>query len=161
MFFSLKIYFYSEIDSRLRKGVGVGSPSPGEATAGRRDAGGGVTSGGEVEKRLAAEKKKCEKLEEEIKTMQAQLRSYADSGSKLKEKQNQLVSFRKRLDSKDDEVKVLKEGLDALAAEKDSYKRKATALEGQISQLEVRTSLTPSLNLFFGNMSFAFGASLP
>lgn len=100
-----------------------------------------------MEKRLAAEKKKSEKLEEEIKTMQAQLRSYADSGSKLKEKHNQVLSFRKQLASKDEEVKALKEGSDALAAEKDSYKRKATALEGQISQLEVCTSLTPFLIL--------------
>ena len=125
----------------------MGSPSPGEATGGRRDggAGAGTSSGGEVEKRLAAEKKKCEKLEEEIKTMQAQLRSYADSGSKLKEKQNQIVSFRKQLASKEEEIKALKEGSDTLAAERDSFKRKATASEGHVLQLEVR-SLIPTLS---------------
>ena len=132
-----------ENNSRLRKGVGVGSPSPAgaEATGGRRDGGAGTSSGGEVEKRLAAEKKKCEKLEEEVKTMQAQLRSYADSGSKLKEKLNQIVSFRKQLASKDEEIKALKEGSDALVAERDSFKRKHTVSEGHILQLEVSSRL--------------------
>ena len=112
-------------NDRLRKGVGVAT------TASAVDA-----KGGDVP-RLAAEKKKAEKLEEDLKSVHGKLKTLEDSGQRLAQKQQQLTAMRKQLKGKEEELVATKETLDALAAEKEAFRRKSAASEGRVQQLEV------------------------
>ena len=116
-------------NDRLRKGVGVIPISTGVEARG----GGG---GGDMP-RTAAEKKKTEKLEEDLKSVHGKLKTLEDSGQRLAQKQQQLTSMRKQLKGKEEELAATKETLDALAAEKEALRRKSAASEGRVQQLEV------------------------
>ena len=112
-------------NDRLRKGVGVTT-----STA-------GVEAKGEDLPRLAAEKKKAEKLEEDLRSVHGKLKTLEDSGQRLAQKQQQLTSLRKQLKGKEEELAATKETLDAVAAEKEALRRKSAASEGRVQQLEV------------------------
>lgn len=116
-------------NDRLRKGVGVIPSSTGVEARG----GGG---GGDMP-RTAAEKKKTEKLEEDLKSVHGKLKTLEDSGQRLAQKQQQLTSMRKQLKGKEEELAATKETMDALAAEKEALRRKSAASEGRVQQLEV------------------------
>lgn len=114
-------------NDRLRKGVGVIPSSSGVEARG---------GGGDMP-RTAAEKKKTEKLEEDLKSVHGKLKTLEDSGQRLAQKQQQLTSLRKQLKGKEEELAATKETLDALAAEKEALRRKSAASEGRVQQLEV------------------------
>jgi hypothetical protein len=113
-------------NDRLRKGVGTGTST-----------GGGVSAGVGEGTKAVGDKKKTERLEEELRAAQTKLKSFEESGQKLLLRQQQLTSMRKQLKSKEDELAVVKEAADSMAAEKEVFRRKATAAEGRVQQLEV------------------------
>jgi chromosome segregation ATPase len=92
---------------------------------------------GDADKKLSAEKKKTEKLEEEVKALQLKLKSFEDSGQRLAQRQQQLAVLRKQLKGREDELSAMKEQLEAVGAEKEGLRRKAAAAEGRVQQLEV------------------------
>lgn len=125
-------------NDRLRRGVSTGSvgPSGVDADSKLKGTGAGAGAGGESVK-LILEKKKCEKLEESLLALQAKMKSMEESGQKVTQRQQQLTSVRKQLKAKEDELAVAKESVDLLVAEKEAFRRKATAAEGRVQQLEV------------------------
>ena len=121
-------------NDRLRRGVGTGPVGPSGVDADSKLKGTGA--GGESVK-LILEKKKGEKLEESLLALQAKMKSMEESGQKVTQRQQQLTSVRKQLKAKEDELAVAKESVDLLVAEKEAFRRKATAAEGRVQQLEV------------------------
>ena len=113
-------------NDRLRKGVGAGTAS-----------GGGLSAGVGEGTKAVGDKKKTEKLEEDLRAAQTKLKSFEESGQKLLQRQQQLTSLRKQLKSREDELAAVKESADSMAAEKEVFRRKATAAEGRVQQLEV------------------------
>lgn len=73
----------------------------------------------ENEKKTITDKKKNEKLEEDIKLLQIKIKSYEENNNKLQQKQSQLLIIRKQLKIKDDELISIKDGIDTLVNEKE------------------------------------------
>jgi DNA repair exonuclease SbcCD ATPase subunit len=100
-----------------------------------KKAGGGDSKAGAeaAEKRLAAEKKRADKAEEDLRGMQAKLKGHEESSQKLMQKQEQLTKLRKQLKQKDDELAAAQaDGGDEL----DALRRKLQSSEARIQQLE-------------------------
>ena len=114
-------------NDRLRKGVGMSS----------NVAGAGAELKGDSDKKNSVDKKKSDRLEEEMKSLYAKLKTYEESGQKLLQRQQQVTTMRKQMKTKEDELKLLKEAVESLTAEKEAVRRKATAAEGRVQQLEV------------------------
>lgn len=114
-------------NDRLRKGVGTNLGV----------AGAGAELKGESDKKNSADKNKSDRLEEEMKSLYAKLKTYEESGQKLLQRQQQVTTMRKQMKTKDDELKLAKESVESLSAEKEAFRRKATAAEGRVQQLEV------------------------
>ena len=114
-------------NDRLRKGVGNGVGAPV----------GGAEAKGDTDRKLAAEKKNSERLEAEMKSMYAKLKTFEESGQKLVQRQQQVTTMRKQMKTKEDELTLAKEAVDSLSAEKEAFRRKAAAAEGRVQQLEV------------------------
>lgn len=91
----------------------------------------------DAEKRLADEKKKVEKLEEEVAALTVKKKNYDDSSQKVVEKQMQIATVRKQLKAKEDELAALREVAEVVTGEKESLRRKAVVLEEKIQQLEM------------------------
>ena len=114
-------------NDRLRKGGG-----PDERKA------------GEAEKKAAEQKKRADKLDEEMKSLQAKLKGYEESGQKLIQRQQQVTALRKQLKTREDELIAFREQSQSVLVERDDLKKKLSSAEMRIEQLE--SSLQQSSN---------------
>jgi DNA repair exonuclease SbcCD ATPase subunit len=105
------------------------------------DQGGGTsgtaTNKTESDKRYQAEKKRADKLEEELKSAQEKIRNNEDTSQKVALKQQQIASLRKQLKGKDDDISSLREEIDRSVSEKDQLKRRTKTLEERVQALEI------------------------
>ena len=88
------------------------------------------------DKKTALEKKRADLLDMENKSLQSKLKLYEDSNSKLVQRQQQIASLRKQLKTREDEMVVIKDQLDSAHKDVDNWKRKLSASETKILQLE-------------------------
>ena len=102
----------------------------------RKGTGGEDGKSADTSKKLAAEKKRADKLEEDFAGLKAKLRGHEESSQKLVQRQQQLASMRKQLKVKEDELAMIKESAGSSSEEVDALKRKLKTYEGRISQLE-------------------------
>lgn len=106
-------------NDRLRKGGG-----PDERKA------------GEAEKKAAEQKKRADKLDEEMKSLQAKLKGYEESGQKLIQRQQQVTALRKQLKTREDELIAFRDQSQSVVIERDDLKKKLASAEMRIEQLE-------------------------
>jgi chromosome segregation ATPase len=102
----------------------------------------------DAEKRAVVEKKRAEKLEEDIKVIQSKLRSQEDNAQKMTLKSQtsaqQVTGLRKELTARGDEIKLLKDQAQALVAEREELKKKIATSDARIAQLEISASRAAS-----------------
>lgn len=102
---------------------------------------------GDAEKRAANEKKRAEKLDEEMKSLQAKLKGYEESNQKLTQKSQQVISLRKNLKLREDEILVFREQAEEAINEKENLNKKLNKLTNQVSQLELSLAQLSSKSL--------------
>lgn len=87
-------------------------------------------------KLLLQEKKRTEKLEEEIKVLTDKSKNYDDTLLKLTQRQQQIASLRKQIKSREDEQLALKQSYDLIVSENDNLLKKIKDYEDKILKLE-------------------------
>ena len=90
----------------------------------------------EVEKKYSIERKKADKLQQELSAINERCRELEGNQSKLTQKQTQLAQLRKQLKTRDDEYKLAKEDLDALRREQREWNDTAVEYEARIHQMD-------------------------
>ncbi len=130
-------------NDRLKRGIGVqggqsSNNNPDDelfaaanAALGNKKEGAPTTPGtSEVSvKKLQAERKKVEKLTEEVNTWKEKVKGIEDLQQKLAGRQQQIASLRKQLKSKEDENNKQIEEMSKLIQERDTLKNKVKAFE--------------------------------
>ena len=102
----------------------------------KKGGGGDATKAAEADKRVAAEKKRADKAEEELKGMAAKLKCHEESSQKLMQKQDQVTKLRKQLKAREDELSALQADGSANSDEVSSLRRKLQTQDSRIQQLE-------------------------
>lgn len=90
----------------------------------------------DYEKRYQAEKKKSEKLESDLKTLQEKVKSFEELNGKIAQRQLQLNGMKKQLKQKDDELIGFKEKIQQLLSDKEKLGRDLQSAEERIRSLE-------------------------
>ncbi len=101
---------------------------------------------GEYEKRLSSEKKKCEKLEQEINALKEKVQSQEDGGQKLVQRQQQIATLRKQLKDKEDLIVNHTERMNVVIQENESMKKRVTDSMARIQQLEMQLASLRSVS---------------
>ena len=102
----------------------------------KKGGGGDATKAAEAEKRVAAEKKRADKAEEELKGMAAKLKGHEESSQKLMQKQDLVTKLRKQLKAREDELSALQAEGSTNSDEVSSLRRKLQTQDSRIQQLE-------------------------
>ena len=92
----------------------------------------------EAEKKAVAEKKRADKLQEELAGVQAKLRSLEDAGLKLTQRQQLIAQLRRQLKSKEDELGTTVRRAEELEESLEGERRRVAAAEGRIQALEAQ-----------------------
>lgn len=121
-------------NERLKRGIGVEAESTGGATpAGKKNV-------IDYEKKYLAEKKKNEKIEEELSSLQNQLRSKNlddnNLNAKLALKQQQINSLKKQIKAKEDEISNELSNKNKLEKENEKLSSEISSLQDEISNLQ-------------------------
>lgn len=91
----------------------------------------------DLEKRYTQEKKKCEKLEIDIKLLSDKLKENETNNQKLIQQSTQLISMRKQLKLKQEEYNKLRQDMNQLKDEKDSMHHLLVESETKTQQLQL------------------------
>ncbi len=91
----------------------------------------------EFEKKAAMEKKKADKLEEDMKVLLSRLKVHEDNAQKNLGKQSEISTVKKKLKAKEDELANLRAQAEEVEEEKDNLYKKLQQTEQRISQLEI------------------------
>jgi len=110
-------------NDRLRRGIGTGEGKASDA-----------------EKKLLSERKKTEKLEDEVSSLQQKVKTLEDGGQKLAQRQQQVASLRKQLKSKDDALSEQLSKVGTLEEENALLKKSCTDASAKIQQLEMQVA---------------------
>jgi len=107
-------------NDRLRKGTGTDDKKASE-----------------FEKKAAMEKKKADKLEDDMKLLMSKLKVHEDNAQKNLGKQSEVTTIKKKLKAKEDELANLRIQAEEVEVEKDNLYKKLQQTEQRISQLEM------------------------
>jgi chromosome segregation ATPase len=92
----------------------------------------------ELEKRATSEKKRAEKLEQEMHGLAEKLKLSEDASSRLTQRQNQVTQLKRQIKAKDEEQRDILSKLTAAEDNSNSYKKRSETLEARIQQLEIQ-----------------------
>lgn len=94
------------------------------------------------DKKVAIEKKRADKLQEDIVILQAKVRSFDELTLKLTQSKQQIAQLRKQLKSREDEGLGKEEIVGQIKVEKEALQRKLSTAESRIQQLELSLQQT-------------------
>lgn len=95
----------------------------------------------DAERRANVEKKRAEKLDAEVKSLQAKANAGDENSQKMVQKTQQIAALRRQLKTRDDEVAMMKEQLESLVAERNKLQKRTSDLESRTKQAEVAAQL--------------------
>lgn len=91
----------------------------------------------ELEKKLQAEKKRSEGLDEENKALHGKLKGHEESVQKIVQRQQQVAVLRKQLKSKEDELSAAHEQAEGVIVERETLKKRMSGLQDKVNELEI------------------------
>lgn len=119
----------------------------------KRGGGGGVHDEDrrllEMEKKAASERKRAERLDAELKALQAKVKPLEDNSQKLVQRQQMVAGLRKQLKAREDDAAALRQAISSAEEERDLWRKKAASAEGRAEQLD--SQLQQAARLGAGN----------
>lgn len=132
-------------NERLRRGIGgplsgAGPAAPTSPPRATTNAPAGVASQGsgnqgELEKKLAAERRKTDKLAEELAALRTKVAEKDESQARLSQKTQQVSTLQKKLQKKEEEFARQLQDNSRLVAEKEALAKRVSQLEAQLQTL--------------------------
>lgn len=131
-------------NERLKRGIGLSATPNAAGGAVTAEGGAGGRKAQDLEKRLAAEKKKYDRLEAEHQNTVKRNQELQEAVDKANQRQTQLSNVRNQLKLKENEIVLLTSEVSQFKQDVEQYRQKIRSLEEKIQQLQLQLSSAPS-----------------